>query len=1204
MSDPLSVIASVAGIAATGLKICKLLFDTYESYKNQNENVNCLLSKLERLPPCLQAVEKCVKDRGERLDEKDLCDSITAAAEGVTASLKELQHEVDKLVRDKTQDDKLKRLERLKLSMGSAAHRVTYPLRESTLKKLEEEVGYTMNDLSLILQLFQQIDTREAKDSLSNIHAMLEVIRADQISEKIRGWLKVPDVFVNYNLACKKRLAGTGDWFVNGDPFKHRLAGPGTALWAHGFAGCGKSILSSRIIEHTIAHCSSVPDSGVAFFYFSYDDANKQTASSMLRTFILQLTSQSKGGGDILSAFHKQYESTSPADNQLLECLHKLVDKLSNVFIVVDALDECPAPEQRRDLLDILVEMADTMPKQLHLLMTSRMERDIEQTMDIIVQESVPLRNESVDADIALYVSKQLESNRRLQKWRQHQGRIEEVFAEKAQSAFRWAQCQLVSLESCPSTEYHLEQQLKTLPKTLDETYARILKGIPPERADDARRILLMLCSAREPLTTTQLVEGLAMELNPTPVFNAKRKLGDPEDLLEFCPGLIETYEVSKYIRKARIAHFSVEEYLNSDRICNDAETAFFQIRPTAAEIVMTMFCVGILLSEPGTRSSCKDDVECRIHLAAYADRYWTKHYRMCENLPEINEQVLYLVQSNYRTHGISAYRLSTATREHRIIHRAIRYGAFPVVATLLLAVTMKSQLGWKYLLVSLDDQWDEIIPKSKRFELLRARELALHTMLEFPDPDGSNSQTCFIQATKWGLESLVQSLLQRVLTSKQRGPEGKNTGSARPTSLLPGLVHGLFNSICDTSMITLCQAFAGAAGTGNIAMLRLFLALDPNWQDSTTFIHRGYLKALSESVGWQLTETTYFLVNAGPPSDTISLLIIESFLEETLEEKNDDFCFMLFEENITRLKNQKVLSDCVELALTRERLDIVELFLGNGGKLTEQMLLSCPSSNFHDMLELLSTHANQGSMTLLDANQLFDMAMRKQHRSGVELALKLGATPEFNSPLSEARPLLRAYCYGWPEVVQLLLERGAPQTTRQEIMELSQHYPSRLWAKIQDPGVDLAPFFQLLVTLGQTTGDGSGGDNDQFWNLCFANIVKCRNVDLFQALVAHGVRPRFSPGTPALAQSLVNCDQKICQILILHGVTLDEPSSELYFKSKTPLEIATEMGDVSMIRQLVARGAKLPERQTFAELLAEAEENHLIMYRLKPLCA
>jgi hypothetical protein len=50
---------------------------------------------------------------------------------------------------------------------------------------------------------------------------------------------------------------------------------------------------------------------------------------------------------------------------------------------------------------------------------------------------------------------------------------------------FRWAACQLDALENC--LDYRtLQRAVVSLPKTLDETYARVLRGIPEEYKQNA----------------------------------------------------------------------------------------------------------------------------------------------------------------------------------------------------------------------------------------------------------------------------------------------------------------------------------------------------------------------------------------------------------------------------------------------------------------------------------------------------------------------------------------------------------------------------------------------------------------------------------------------------------------------------------------------------------------------------------------------
>ena len=52
---------------------------------------------------------------------------------------------------------------------------------------------------------------------------------------------------------------------------------------------------------------------------------------------------------------------------------------------------------------------------------------------------------------------------------------------------FRWVDCQLDNLRRCmPSS---IRKALDELPVTLDETYERILQGIPKQKTRHARRL-------------------------------------------------------------------------------------------------------------------------------------------------------------------------------------------------------------------------------------------------------------------------------------------------------------------------------------------------------------------------------------------------------------------------------------------------------------------------------------------------------------------------------------------------------------------------------------------------------------------------------------------------------------------------------------------------------------------------------------------
>lgn len=197
------------------------------------------------------------------------------------------------------------------------------------------------------------------EDDVEDTKAVLNNIRNAQVSHELRSWsgLKAPDVSVNYNEACKKRHSGTGHWFVKGTDFNTWLSTPNSFLWLNGFAGCGKSLLSSTAIQLAERHRQqqSRPGkvtSGLAYFYFTFNDESKQDATVMLRSPILQLAGQIKTGEEHLKRLEDSFVDATPPDDELLGTLNAIIRKFEDVYIIVDALDESPKDRHRDDLLD------------------------------------------------------------------------------------------------------------------------------------------------------------------------------------------------------------------------------------------------------------------------------------------------------------------------------------------------------------------------------------------------------------------------------------------------------------------------------------------------------------------------------------------------------------------------------------------------------------------------------------------------------------------------------------------------------------------------------------------------------------------------------------------------------------------------------------------------------------------------------------
>jgi ankyrin repeat domain-containing protein 50 len=425
MADPLSVAAGIAGLISLGIKVTESLVKFYTSYKGQETEVIRTTERLESLLSTFQFLRAALQRRIFRPDEQDLIKNIESSIHKCDELIEELQEECAKFDKGSTTG--------IKGTIRAAGWRATYPFRQSTLLKLDEATGEIRHNLSLALASLQLRDHKNTQDDITELKSLLEVVRASQISSSIRDWFKAPDATVNHNTACTKRHPGTGSWFVKGPIFTTWLNQDRSFLWLNGFAGCGKSVLCSTAIQYTFRHRQSDRGVGIAFFYFTFNDESKQDESVMLRALLLQLSGQLAGSQTDLDRLRDSYSAGIPPVMALIAHLRYLIQKFDQVYILLDALDESPRYGQRDQVLDVIQKMRNWLLPGLHLLVTSRDELDIRESLSPTGNEAVAMKIAEINQDISDFISGQLATDPKLRKLQAHHDRIQQVLAERAQ---------------------------------------------------------------------------------------------------------------------------------------------------------------------------------------------------------------------------------------------------------------------------------------------------------------------------------------------------------------------------------------------------------------------------------------------------------------------------------------------------------------------------------------------------------------------------------------------------------------------------------------------------------------------------------------------------------------------------------------------------------------------------------------------------
>lgn len=172
------------------------------------------------------------------------------------------------------------------------------------------------------------------------------------------------------------------------------------------------------------------------FFYFDFNNGHQQTLIQLLCCLLGQMLPKSPSCFEILRSLYCEYgQGTScPAPNSLIACLHKALGSFDDIFVVIDALDECTTTEELMTFLETAIEWE--LPS-LHLLLTSRKTIEIDEVLTTLVQASAALTPGDIDPDIQRYLSRVLRDDKDFKRWdRKSLAEIEDVLAKRASGMY------------------------------------------------------------------------------------------------------------------------------------------------------------------------------------------------------------------------------------------------------------------------------------------------------------------------------------------------------------------------------------------------------------------------------------------------------------------------------------------------------------------------------------------------------------------------------------------------------------------------------------------------------------------------------------------------------------------------------------------------------------------------------------------------
>jgi ankyrin repeat protein len=200
---------------------------------------------------------------------------------------------------------------------------------------------------------------------------------------------------------------------------------------------------------------------------------------------------------------------------------------------------------------------------------------------------------------------------------------------------FQYVRCQFDNLKRFKSPA-EIQRALKELPQGLDETYERILRNIDPIYQTRVASCLQWLASAHPMLTIHQLAEVFVLRPAHDTIIDEDERIFDPDDLLTWLHSLViveQWSHGSSNIKSVRLSHYSIKEYLTSNRICEDLAPVFAFTDDSACLWIARSSLAYVLhtgvtcrIAEITEKYFAPANGDHRGTLRWYTARYWPKH--------------------------------------------------------------------------------------------------------------------------------------------------------------------------------------------------------------------------------------------------------------------------------------------------------------------------------------------------------------------------------------------------------------------------------------------------------------------------------------------------------------------------------------------------------------------------------------------------
>ncbi|KAF9874232.1 ankyrin repeat protein [Colletotrichum karsti] len=395
MSDPLSIAASIAGVAGLADIVFNRLVKYGRMVKNAEKEIKDLVKEVDLLTGALESLKRLARlledgdfEESLRMNHIDACNSVLM--------------EMDKKLR--------------KVDEKSVRQRLLWPFKNERVKEWLEELSrhresinlaLSANSLDAMLRVLAQAD-RNASEIVAEVKETRKITsRIHQDSER----QKVLDFFLkynpqqNYDMSLQLRHPRTGLWLQRLPEFQHWLQHPDSKLWLKGIPGAGKTVLAGSIIEAAMGKSTETIPS--AFFFCDYKEPQTHEVETILMALVYQLAIQNEEAYKRLERYYEELHPSrglpkAPKATALERLLNEMVQLYDHVYLVVDGLDECGTR------VDEVVETLCDISEETENISMALLSRDEDEIRDRLMYDFVSVEIAAHKEDITEYVTAEI----------------------------------------------------------------------------------------------------------------------------------------------------------------------------------------------------------------------------------------------------------------------------------------------------------------------------------------------------------------------------------------------------------------------------------------------------------------------------------------------------------------------------------------------------------------------------------------------------------------------------------------------------------------------------------------------------------------------------------------------------------------------------------------------------------------------------